>query len=441
MKSAGLAALLCTLLMLAGCSVDTSAEGIRASGLDPTPVANRPIDPAPEPSQVQPGPAPTAVPLPTVRPTATATARPLPTPTPADDGDGTPIVIQGDGWTVTEGEVDAMADFIEETHDLAFNQPLKVQTSADIGAGFAAGFEPFGEDEWHIIRGLGLAERDDDRLVANQVRLDRVRGVCCDVTDVTTVIVELQPTKLATELIIVHELTHALHTQHPELFEGRSRRRPAETPRPDAAAFEGVPQFVAFAYLALAPQTEQAEVIPDLPIIRDDMVNEIGAGPARHLNFAYATGPAFVEAVVAERGLAGLTDLINEPPQTTEQVLFPEKYLRAEAATEVATPELGSNAGAQVRSSGTIGAALLMFVIADAAGPAQALALVEGWSGDSYVTYQSETQFCVAATIEMDGPDAAVNLGEALQASFTTDVGDASVIVVGREIELVRCGG
>ena len=70
-----------------------------------------------------------------------------------------------------------------------------------------------------------------------------------------------------------------------------------------AASTEGVPQFVTFAYLDHVSPEELAAVLPELPIIRPDMVPLIGPGAAWRLNFAYAPGPAFVDSVVAARGI------------------------------------------------------------------------------------------------------------------------------------------
>lgn len=391
----------------------------------PTPPPEATATPAPTPP-----PAPTATAVP---PTATAVP-PTPTPTPVDT---TPVVIQGDGWVTTEADIARLATFVEETHQLEYTEPVTVLVSDDVGAEYAPNFEAFESGEWWLLQALGLADSQVDRDITNQVRRDRIRGLCCRFDHGTQVVVEVESTKLETEAIVVHELTHALHTQYPDLFEN-TRDETDETPKPFAASIEGVPQFVTFAYLAQALPEELAAVTPELPIIRPDMIPLIGPGPARHLNFAYATGPAFVDAVVDARGIEGLSDLLTSPPTTTEQILFPDKYLAGEAAADVPTPATPPETNAV--AIGTIGAAMLMFVLAEELGESAALELVEPWAGDRFVVYEGDENVCMLATIVMDTPEAQVVFGPKLLDVLSPAFPDATVTVLDAGIELRTCG-
>jgi len=309
--------------------------------------------------------------------------------------------------------------------------------SDDIGAEYAPNFEAFESNEWWLLRALGFADSQVDRDVANQVRRDRIRGLCCRFNDGTQVVVEVEATKLETEAIVVHELTHALHTQHPDLFEN-TRYDTDETPKPFAASTEGIPQFVTFAYLDQALPEDLAVVVPELPIIRTDMIPLIGPGPARHLNFAYATGPAFVKAVVDARGIEGLSDLLASPPTSTEQVLFPDKYLAGELAVDMPTP--AAPPGVTVVASGRIGAAMLMFLLVDEVGENAALQLVEPWAGDQFVIYEVDGNVCMLATIALDTAEAQLAFGPKLVDSFRQALPDVTVTVLAAGIELRTCG-
>jgi hypothetical protein len=373
------------------------------------------------------------VPPTSVPPTPTVEPTPTPEPTVVDT---TPVVIEGDGWLITEGEIAEMVSFVEETHQLSFTDDVAVAVNADIGSELYPGYVTFTEDDWYLLRALGLAESQVDRDAVNRARRDRIRGVCCQYNGVLEVAVEIQPSELLTAVIVVHELTHALHRQHPELFDDQLFETD-ETPAPFAAATEGVPQFVAFEWLALAPLQERNDVTPDLAIIRDDMVLLTGIGPARHVNFAYVTGPAFVDAVVQARGLEALSDLIRVPPSTTEQVLFPEKYLAGESAVPVARPDV--TAAANVRATGSIGAAMLMFVLADANGDVVAQQMVEPWAGDRYVVYESNGQLCLAANIAMDDPTVHVEFADALLESLLPNFPTAEVAVTNEFVGLTTC--
>lgn len=390
---------------------------------------------------------PTAVPTPTMVPTPEATSTPVPTPTvtpvPSPTPtptpvDTTPVVIQGDGWVTTEADLAQLAAVVEEIHELEFTSDVSVLVSADVGREYAPRFEPFSVEEWYLLQGLGLADSQADRDVANQVRRDRIRGLCCRFNNGTAVVVEVEATKLETEAILVHELTHALHTQYPELFED-TRFDTDETPKPYAASIEGVPQFVTFMYLESAPAEELALVTPELPIIRPDMVPLIGPGPARHLNFHYATGPAFVDAIFDARGIDGLMALLTTPPMTTEQILFPQKYLIDEAAVDVPTP--AAPPGVETEVTGTIGAAMLLSALVDSIDEADALELVEPWAGDRFIVYEADDGVCLIATVEMDTAEAAGAIGEALIEALRPSFPDttASPTEIETQLDLRTC--
>lgn len=380
-----------------------------------------------------------ATPEPTATPTATATpeptATPTATPTPVDT---TPVVMQGDGWAITEADVARLADFVETTHELDFTDTVDVLVSTDIGAEYGQEYEAFDAGEWYLLQGLGLVDRATERTVINQARRDRIRGLCCridDETDRLAIIVEVEDTKLEAETIVVHELTHALHRQHPELFDW-ARYETDETPRPYAVSIEGVPQFVAFQYFAAAADDQRAEAERELPIIRDDMVSLVGEVAALHLNFAYGVGPTFVDHVVAERGTDGLFDLLAEPPETTEQILFPEKYLAGETATPVPVPAVPD--GATLRASGTIGAVVLSYVLERVEDPESARRLVANWQGDSYIVFESGDRLCLTADIVLDGSTPAFTavLDQALRPESANLVTTAT----GNQILIETCG-
>ena len=421
-------------LVVGACSADPMTEAVandQAVAVEPSAAVQPTAMPTPTP-------VPTVVPTPRPTPTATPVPAPTPTPTPVDT---TPVVIQGDGWVTTEADVARLAAVVEEIHELVFTSDVTVLVSDDVGAEYAPSFEPFSVEEWYLLQGLGLADSQADRDVANQVRRDRIRGLCCRFDNGTQVVVEVEATKLETEAILVHELTHALHTQYPELFED-TRFETDETPKPYGASIEGVPQFVTFAYLDRAPAEELALVTPELPIIRPDMVPLVGPGPARHVNFSYAAGPAFVEAIFDARGVEGLFDLLMTPATTTEQILFPEKYLAGEAAVDVPTPS--APFGVDVRATGTIGAAMLLSALVDGREELAVRELVEPWAGDRFIVYETDEDLCLIATIVMDTPQAAVALGETLVAGLQPTFPDTSVMMaevdVDTQFELRTCG-
>lgn len=379
----------------------------------------------------------TAVPQTTEPPTTTApTTAPATTAPPTTEPDTTPVVIDAGEWQITEAEIAALHEFVEQTHELEFAAPVEVTTLEDIGRDFAIGFEPIEEPEWVLMRAFRLVPDDLSRFGANQIRLDRIRGVCCDRSDdgAISVAVEVQSSEAATAVIIVHELVHALHRQTLRELGGEPT---SERPFPWAAATEGVPQFVAFAYVQSLPEAERQAVAADLPIITDELAVDAGPGPTDFLNFVYGTGPTFTASIVDELGVDGLLELMRNPPLSNEQVLFPQTYLDGEVPIDVDPPVVAD--GAEILHEGRLGLAMLSFAL-DLDDP-EDLSPLQGWSGDRYVSYRFDGQLCVTANVVMDSPTDALGLEAELQARLGDD-GPAGlrVSVEGTMLTLTSCG-
>jgi len=420
-----------SLVLLFACSTTPSADvvadaelgaGAESAGAEGSPGAtDAPTTrPTAEPT-ASPIPEPTVTPV----PEPTVTPSPEPSPEPVDD---TPVVITGEDWVITEATIDRLVEFIEEIHALDFIDDVAVLTADDIGAELGGGLEPFPETEWALLQLLGIVETDRDRDAINQLRRDRVRGVCCAYDNGSlSVTVEIQATRLETEAIIVHELTHALHAQHDLLRPARGGTD--EYPAPRQGGTEGVPQLVTMAWVAQADPAERAEVARVLPIITSDLAEVTGRGAERILEFAYGAAPDSYESLFAERGADLLHDLLRRPPATTEQVLFPQKWIDDEEAIGVRRPALP--VGAEHQRSGTLGTALILYTLIEEFGEQPALDLVAGWTGGTWTLYRSDTPApgdtqatggaCLAARIAMDTAAEAEALADALMLAIAAD--------------------
>lgn len=457
------------LLLATGCSIGAAESAARDGAADPTPriesapttepLATTEPSPIPAPTgsdtspTTEPSPAPTAPPTPSDSPTPDVP--PLPDVPPTPDGsfsesvvpgatiDNSTIVMSGEDWQITEQGIDDMVEFIEATHGLEFRGPVRIDSDDEIGADVLAGHEPFPEADWYVLQLLGIVDPDADRNAVNQFRRDRVRGVCCRYDEgVTVATVEPQPTRLETEVIIVHELTHALHAQYPELI-GGGRNSSDEFPSPNSAAREGVPQLVAQAWLERAPEAERVEAAQRLPVVTEALAEEIGAGPAQILNFAYATAPVAFAPLFAADGPEALMDWLADPPETTEQVLFADRWLEGDEAVGVRSPELP--AGSDPRRSGTLGAALVFYALADHFGEPVALDIASAWTGGTWTLYRPSggEPVCLATRIAMDGPERAETLADRLARVLSADATfevQPTVLEAVTVVELDTCG-
>ena len=165
-------------------SQDSSPAETPTTGGDESPPAENADDP--EPTAAPPQSDPTQVP----EPAPTATPVPVPTVTPVPTPDATPTLFDsGDGWVFTEGDLARLMAFIEDIHELEFRAPVDVVVLEDIGLERAARFEAFSEEAWFLLSAFGITDPEENRQSVNQVRRDRIRGVCCNFQPNTSVAV------------------------------------------------------------------------------------------------------------------------------------------------------------------------------------------------------------------------------------------------------------
>ena len=116
---------------------------------------------------------------------------------------------------------------------------------------------------------------------------------------------------------------------------------------------------------------------------------EVPAAVTDSLIFPYVAGPRFVAALHRSGGWEAVDRAFGNPPQSTEQILHPDKYFTEEAPVEVALPELAAALGEGWESKqddvvGEFGVILLLQTALEEAAVQQA---AEGWGGDRYAYY------------------------------------------------------
>lgn len=119
--------------------------------------------------------------------------------------------------------------------------------------------------------------------------------------------------------------------------------------------------------------------------------------------FPYQDGLAFVTMVLAAGGYAAVDAAFKDPPDSTEQILHPEKYIAREAPVKVTLPDVAKALGAGWTAAGqdTLGEKIMAIWLnpAGVGGVPQSLAnaAAAGWGGDRLVILR--------------GPDGAIGIG------------------------------
>jgi hypothetical protein len=329
-------------------------------------------------------------------------------------GLGAAILLEGQRAERVQAQVDAvlpaLQGFVEQARGLPFEEPVEVEVLDDEAFLDALYEEPAdapGEredrDGERTLKALGLIEPDADLDEQVQDQLDAgVVGFYDPSTD--RLAVRGRDLDVFTELVLVHELTHALQDQHfdlerPDLDEADDERSLAFD-----SLVEGDAVRVEDAWLAAQPADRRAEVLDRLGGAQE---RELGTGTVQALlSFPYVAGPSYVRQVLDRGGRAALDAAYATPPTTSEQVLQPG----AGPPAEVARPEVQ---GAVVDEGvlGEVGLALVLGVDPWHPGPHSA------WGGDRYVTVEDGDRTCTTADVAADEPDQRPGLRQALAAA------------------------
>jgi hypothetical protein len=220
------------------------------------------------------------------------------------------------------------------------------------------------------------------------------------------------------QVVLAHELRHAQQDQYADLhthLDGDvsdfDDRRLAWTSLLEGDATLVMERFVRQRLGALGVAVEGGEADPSTleasglfdvpgapPVVRDQLVEP------------YLAGLTFARAIWARGGSAAMREAWKNPPESTEQVLHPEKFFALEKPRRV-VPSAAAPAGARLVSEGVLGELLLRTLVEEGGGPA-----TEGWGGDTWHLWDVRGRTALAWRSEWDSAQDAAEFHAALRA-------------------------
>ena len=233
-----------------------------------------------------------------------------------------------------------------------------------------------------VLTLLGLIpEGSDLRELAGTVFGEEVAGFYDDRTKAMTLIAGAD-TGTEGEITLAHELTHALEDQHFDLHP-EAGLDDEHTAR--AALIEGTATVAMVDYSArflTAGLAGRRQLLEQLQLV-DLLESDSGLPPylQRSLLFPYSAGARFVDAIgtwaPANRALR------RSGPDSTEQVLHPQKYRARERPLRV-EPVAPPGRGWKRKAHGTIGEFDTAELVRTADSPLRAARAADGWGGGRY---------------------------------------------------------
>jgi hypothetical protein len=163
----------------------------------------------------------------------------------------------------------------------------------------------------------------------------------------------------------------------------------------------------------------------------------IGASFERaRARLAVGTGRSLVQLVRDVRSTDDVNQLTELPPGSDLQVFDPTVYLEGQRPLVVPAPE--APADATKLDSGTVGAATWYLLIAGRLDAQRAFSAVDGWAGDSFVTYRKANgQVCISDVLRAADETTAGSLLSMLQ-DWQSKVPGDHVKAIERDGDLVN---
>lgn len=204
--------------------------------------------------------------------------------------------------------------------------------------------------------------------------------------------------------VMVHELTHALQDQHFDL--GRFEKWPrGDSDRELAiqALIEGDAMAVMLNYLLQpnglditrlpASLTQLNEMMRTAAFSEGDKV--LASAPAvirESVIFPYAFGAGFAQEVIRRQKWEGLSRAYTNLPQSTEQIMHPEKYLNGESPVRIELAEMSPlfGNGWKRLSTDINGEFGYLLILSEYIARTEAQRATAGWGGDRCALYENE---------------------------------------------------
>lgn len=244
-----------------------------------------------------------------------------------------------------------------------------------------------------------------------------------------------------------HEFVHALQDQHYALDGLADRSRDSEARAAIRALAEGEAELVQYLFLFEGDYFGRDEIESIMNSSEQSDSSYLDALPPiliSNLAFPYRQGVEFVAALYRENGFQAIDDAWANPPQSTEHILHPDRYLAGDPPQIVALAPLTATLGTDWRQidEDILGEFFLREYLDQQVSTAAATTASTGWGGDRYAVYWNETTEELVMTLRLrwDSPGEAVEFADtyARYAAGLLDVaaqdeGDGRTCWVGNE--------
>jgi len=208
----------------------------------------------------------------------------------------------------------------------------------------------------------------------------------------------------------VHELTHILQKEYsmperPSTFDGDKAR--ASLTEGDATlmadTFEN--NGVVPTLWSVTPDDGKSLSIPIVLVFSDEIQPDLPDTIDKINRFPYHYGVEFVKALYANEngGWEAVEKAYENPPNTTEQIMHPEKYFAQEDAQPVEAPLITGEWN--LTKSERFGEYFILVMLNNWISETEAEQAAEGWGGDNLAYYERGDEYLFTWNIVWDSRD------------------------------------
>ena len=269
--------------------------------------------------------------------------------------------------------------------------------------------EALGEKEGIMLRMMGFSARDaaiQPRATRKRLLSSNVNGVYDEKAKELLALNQYRDVDFMNAMILAHEFRHALQDQHFNLSGMLAARPPSDFDDRRLAlmaAIEGDATFLMVQTSKLDAEiltsTPTADALMSfLPIAKPSLMHREPAIIKYQLLMPYMNGLQFINAIFKKKKWKGVNSILQHPPESSEQILHPEKYLDREEPVQVLIqyqPE-----GYHLVHAAVIGEYYLNILLTQDDYSYRDYAL--GWGGDIVHIYNKDTSYFLAWESQWD---------------------------------------
>lgn len=203
--------------------------------------------------------------------------------------------------------------------------------------------------------------------------------------------------------VYAHEFMHALQDQHFDLEFISDTSLGHEEQLALRALVEGEAELVQEIYVEQGYFSRE-ELIEIFNISQRMRQREVAYMPPVLVNsflFPYTAGPEFVDTLYRRGGWAAVNAAWQNPPQSTEHIIHPQRYLDGDAPQIVTLPPLTDTLGVgwELITEGVFGEFYLREYLSQRLNEIEVDSAATGWGGDRYAVYWQAEQDTVAMVL------------------------------------------